>query len=317
MQLGAPWMARQVFTFFEQGAHFDAVLCSDMLDVATFRALLAGKGITLPIAVYFHENQCCYPQRQGENGWQQFAHLNFTTALTADRLAFNSQYNRESFCAGITKYLKNSRDMRLLDAVGAIREKSTVLYPGIDCAEIDGTVVRNQSSGPFFVWNHRWEHDKGPEEFCNAIVQLAKSEKDFSLVLLGEQFRDEPAVFKTLRKTMGERILHCGYVKNRRAYLQWLGKGTHVVSTAKHEFFGISVMEAVRAGCVPIVPDKLSYRELYPEKYRYGKGELVQALAHRMKSNNKEKNLELQSLTKQYCWQNLAEQYAKWLGVLH
>ena len=42
-----------------------------------------------------------------------------------------------------------------------------------------------------------------------------------------------------------------------------------VVSTANHEFFGIAICEAIWAGAVPVVPDRLSYRDHVPESCRY------------------------------------------------
>ena len=38
-----------------------------------------------------------------------------------------------------------------------------------------------------------------------------------------------------------------------------------MLSTARHEFFGIAVAEALRAGCLPWLPARLSYPELLPE----------------------------------------------------
>jgi hypothetical protein len=35
-----------------------------------------------------------------------------------------------------------------------------------------------------------------------------------------------------------------------------------IVSTAEHEFFGLSVCEAIAAGAFPLLPDRLSYPEL-------------------------------------------------------
>jgi hypothetical protein len=55
------------------------------------------------------------------------------------------------------------------------------------------------------------------------------------------------------------------YVKHKDEYWRWLSKADWVLSTAKHEFFGISVVEALFAGCLPWLPEKLSYRELLPD----------------------------------------------------
>ena len=45
------------------------------------------------------------------------------------------------------------------------------------------------------------------------------------------------------------------------------------MSTAIHEFQGLSMLEAVSAGAVPLVPDDLCYREQYAEQYRYTTGD--------------------------------------------
>ena len=55
-----------------------------------------------------------------------------------------------------------------------------------------------------------------------------------------------------------------GYVESKEEYLQWLEKADWVLSTATHEFFGIAVVEALFAGCLPWLPERLSYRELLP-----------------------------------------------------
>ena len=55
---------------------------------------------------------------------------------------------------------------------------------------------------------------------------------------------------------------------NRRIYESILGLADWVCSTARHEFFGLSVVEAMFAGCMPWVPAGLSYRELLPAAAR-------------------------------------------------
>jgi len=40
-----------------------------------------------------------------------------------------------------------------------------------------------------------------------------------------------------------------------------------VASVAEHEFFGVAVVEALAAGCVPVLPEAMSYPELVPERY--------------------------------------------------
>jgi hypothetical protein len=52
-------------------------------------------------------------------------------------------------------------------------------------------------------------------------------------------------------------------------YYKLLSKAKVVFSCSKHENLGIGTYEAVRLGCVPMVPDKLSYKEMYPISNRY------------------------------------------------
>ena len=49
-----------------------------------------------------------------------------------------------------------------------------------------------------------------------------------------------------------------------------LGRCDIAVSTAFHEFFGLSVVEAAAAGCLPLVPRRLSYPEIFDEDANRG-----------------------------------------------
>ncbi|MCF6237402.1 MAG: DUF3524 domain-containing protein, partial [Candidatus Marinimicrobia bacterium] len=87
-----------------------------------------------------------------------------------------------------------------------------------------------------------------------------------------------------------------------------------VVSTARHEFFGISVLEAVRAGCRPLVPDRLSYRELYPREYRYGREPLGDALKRVLKKQSSGQREKHKKLAMQFFWPMVAESYEEQLS---
>ena len=55
-----------------------------------------------------------------------------------------------------------------------------------------------------------------------------------------------------------------GHAENRADYWRVLGAADIVVSTAIQENFGISIVEAILSGCVPLLPNRLSYPELIP-----------------------------------------------------
>ena len=67
-------------------------------------------------------------------------------------------------------------------------------------------------------------------------------------------------------------VVHCGFEPDRAAYLRRLGECDVVVSTARHEFFGLAVAEALAAGCTPLLPDRLSYPELLGDRAKGTEG---------------------------------------------
>lgn len=56
---------------------------------------------------------------------------------------------------------------------------------------------------------------------------------------------------------------------SKEAYHRLLGEAQVVFSCSLQETLGIGCYEGVLAGVVPVVPDRLSYREMYPEEFRY------------------------------------------------
>jgi glycosyltransferase involved in cell wall biosynthesis len=201
--------------------------------------------------------------------------------------------------------------------VDAIRAKSGVLYPGCSFPAEDVAPIENgKTQPPLIIWNHRWEFDKNPECFFDALEALIRQGVDFRLALLGENCQTVPKAFIRARKRYGPRILQYGYVANRSAYLEWLKRGAIVVSTAQQENFGIAVIEAARFGCFPLLPDRLVYPEVVPALYHphvlYQDQEDLVARLHRLIVHHAEyENLRL-DLAKAMCcyaWQNVIEDY--------
>ncbi len=314
MQLAAPFFAEQIIKRIKAGARFDAILSSTFIDVAVLRSMLDCRGIRLPLAVYFHENQFSYPGQVADPGIFQFSSINFTSALCADRLAFNSSYNLETFLAGIRRYLKKAADMELRHLEDTIRAKSVVLYPGIDFSIIDAAPAREKMNTPVIIWNHRWEHDKDPVTFFETLFELQHLE--FNLIVLGEQFRYQPEIFREAKKILADRLIRFGYVESKEEYADLLRQGDIVVSTACHEFFGMAVLEGVRSGCRPLVPDRLSYRELFAQRYRYPENGLKKHLTGLLSGPCSLSLKKAKQMTNPYSWPDIAEQYHDWLMAL-
>jgi len=263
MRAGAVTLADHV------NADRDALFCSDFLDLATFVGLRPDFAV-VPKIVYCHENQLTYPLQDESLRDYHFAFTNITTCLAADRVLFNSRYHRETFLEAIPSFLKRMPDHRPEKVVERIAARSEVLYPGVDMTAIDAarTARRPGREGPLTIlWNHRWEYDKAPETFFHALFALADEDADFRVCVLGERFRDSPAIFSKAQERLRRRIVQFGFARDRREYADWLARCDVAVSTAIHEFFGVAMIEAMAAGCCPLLPDRLTYPELLPETH--------------------------------------------------
>jgi len=309
MRLAAPLMARELAA---SGQRADLVLCSTFIDVAAFRGLAPSWVGDVPVLTYFHENQLAYPVRAEGRRDNEFSLTNITTALASDSLAFNSHYNLESFLKAAEPLMKKSGDMSVNGLVEAIRQKSSVLPPPLDYTEIDEAVSTLPSGLPVVLWNHRWEHDKDPEGFFEVLFNLDEEGVEFGLIVLGESFDRMPDIFKQAQKKLASRVVHFGYVECRKDYARWLGRGSVVVSTARHEFFGLSVLEAVRAGCRPLLPRRLSYPELFPDAYLYDAGQLRDTLKEVLVRGERLAAHESRKLTDQFSWDRLGPAYERW-----
>ncbi len=120
------------------------------------------------------------------------------------------------------------------------------------------------------LWNQRWEYDKDPETLLAALYALMDEGAPFRVALAGKNARVEPAEFTAARERLGSRLVHCGYIESETEYARWLHAADVVLSTAIHEFFGVSIVEAIYCGAWPVLPDRLSYPELLPPEAHAG-----------------------------------------------
>ncbi len=265
MRGAAMWFAKEVAAATSDG--FDLILTNDMLSVADLRALLPPEVARCPIICYFHENQLTYPL--SEHDWRdyQFGFTNITSCLAADAVWFNSNYHMHAFLTTADQLLRKMPDFVPEGIMDRIREKSIVLRPLVESPPADAYQDRDDGP-PVILWNHRWEYDKNPEPFFEALFQLDAAGVPFRLALLGEHFREIPQSFQSGLKQLESRIVSRGYAKSRDEYWRRLCTGDIVVSTAIQENFGIATAEAILAGCRPLLPNRLAYPELIPAQLR-------------------------------------------------
>jgi glycosyltransferase involved in cell wall biosynthesis len=256
----------------------DLVLATDMADLTTLLALTRPLLGSIPIALYMHENQLTDPvpvlpgegpmRRQRGERDLHYAFINYASMLAADAVLFNSTYHRDALFAALPRFLKHFPEFNELETLRPLRGKSQVLPVGIDYSRLEPPPLPNAKSAapPLVIWNQRWEYDKNPTAFFRALFALHDEGIPFRVALCGQRFRRRPTEFETAVERLGTRIIHVGYAKPAR-YRRLLWEATITISTAYHEFFGISVLEAIYCHTLPILPHRLSYPELIPARY--------------------------------------------------
>jgi len=312
--------------FLAGGSSPDLILATDMLDLTTFLALTRERSSRIPCALYCHENQLTYPWSPGDPDQalkrdQHYAFINYTSALAADAVLFNSRYHHDSFLAALPGFLNQFPDATEPLSVRSIAHKSRVLPLGLDLRRLDRHRPEQPApcAAPLILWNHRWEYDKAPEEFFATLGQLADQGVDFRVAVLGESFGRAPAVFKEARQRLGDRVVQWGYQESFAGYAQWLWRADILPVTSRQEFFGASVVQALYCDCVPLLPDRLSYPEHVPakaqEKVLYREDE---KLADRLKRviEGGCRGERLAGFVRRYDWQHLAPVYDRFFERL-
>ena len=279
MHGGAVTLARR---FNDQGSEPDLILATDMLDLTTFLALARRRIGPIPAFLYLHENQLTYPlpedgtrgpmRRQLGERDRHYAFINYASMLVADRVFFNSEFHRDSFFGALRPFLKHFPDHNELSGLRELKNKSRVLPVGVDLARLRENLCGRRAESepartgqpPLLLWNQRWEYDKNPEHFFDVVCRLAREDVPFRLAVCGQNFRRHPEEFDEALQRLGDRIVHWGCAPES-SYRRLLWQADVTVSTAEHEFFGISVVEAMYCRVFPLLPDALSYPELIPE----------------------------------------------------
>ena len=244
----------------------DLILATSMVDLSTLKGLHP-RLADVPALYYFHENQFAYPVSKHQSESVEPMMVQLYGSLAADRLLFNSSYNRDSFLQGVEKLLNKLPDEIPDSVVETLKQKSSVLPVAV--TPIEEKVSKNNS---LILWNHRWEYDKKPQVFAEALQQLNKMNPAFELALLGHRAKTKPEALLKIEHHLADKIIVNEKVC-RDDYRKYLAQSAIIVSTAIHEFQGLSVLEAVSAGAVPLVPDDLCYREQYADEYRYRPGD--------------------------------------------
>jgi glycosyltransferase involved in cell wall biosynthesis len=240
--------------------------------------------------------------------------VNWSSAAAADLAVFNSEFHQALFFDEAERFLRQFPDKRHGHMVAKVRDRSIVLPVGVDLQRIGEPAVGSEEP-PLILWNQRWEHDKGPDEFVALIEALLTMRLPFEVAVVGEQFVSAPESFESLPALLGDRLVAFGFLSDDE-YVDVLRRTDIVVSTADHEFFGIAIVEAMAAGAFPVLPNRLVYPERIPERYRdrclYGDAEgLMERVDWAIENRAKATEIAINLATKvrKYDWSVVAPTY--------
>ncbi|MEX0604709.1 MAG: DUF3524 domain-containing protein [Marinobacter sp.] len=247
---------------------WDLVIATSMVDLASLRSFHPHLAQT-PCVLYMHENQFAFPVSSKQRSSAEPQMVNLYSAISADCVVFNSAWNQDSFLAGARDFLDQMPDGVPDGLIACLQRKSRVIPVPIEDRLFTDRKRAPDWVCPHLLWNHRWEYDKGPERLLKLLQALDHRQLQFRLSVVGERFRNHPRAFDQIHDQFGDRIEQWGFLDQREDYDRLLCQADIVLSTALHDFQGLSMLEAMACGCVPLAPDRLAYREYVPDRFRY------------------------------------------------
>ncbi len=294
---------------------YDLIIATSMVDISAlrgFRPTLA----SAPLLVYFHENQFDYPISEHQHNDIQLQLTTVYNAVCADRIVFNSEYNRQTFLSGAKSLLKKMPDLVPKQVTQSIEHRSQVLPVPVN--ETPKAPIKITAGETLHIlWNHRWEYDKNPETFFSAMEYLKNAKVDFTLDIIGQNFRSAPKVFEQAFNTLSDRIRTWGFLPEDE-YQACLQRCNLVISTSWHDFQGLALQEAIANGCLPVAPARVAYPEYLPEDLLYpvdGKNE-TQELADKLIAIQNSGYCLMENPVNSYSWKRLQGHYSQLIEQL-
>ena len=264
-------------------ANYDLLIATSMVDLSSLRGLVP-ELCELPTILYFHENQFAYPgNTQREENIEPLL-VPIYSALCADKIVFNSNFNRETFLEGVRSLLNKLPD-KIPNCV--LKKLEDSLVTPVPVSISNHRIIDSKTTNCLeVVWNHRWEYDKGPGLLLEVANLLSTSGSAIRLHIFGECFRQVPKEFDQIRDLLQEHANNLaiesgqfGYIEDEASYHGLLASCDVVLSTALHDFQGLAIQEACFAGCTPLAPNCLVYPEYLPENLLYKRHESDEATA--------------------------------------
>jgi len=311
-------LSPEIVSRWQEGEQWDLIFASEYLNLAELISLLPVPLKELPTVTFFHENQLTFPLQGDERRDVHFTLTHVHSILASRSSWFNSAYHRNQFLQALPAVLDQVPGLDTSSVLREVRASSRVMYLGT-AVEI-GNVPPCRGQIPIVLWPHRWEYDKDPELMVDTVLALREEGLNFRLRLLGPRSSAGQPGIEKISRAFGDDLEAPGFLPDRNEYIAAISGCDIVLSTARHEFFGIAVLEGLRRGAMPVLPSDLAYRELLPpglatpSRYLWERSDGPAATLKRALSTIEggswlEERQQIVEGTDRFCWSSLAGAY--------
>ena len=125
------------------------------------------------------------------------------------------------------------------------------------------------------LYDHDKAHQSGqPHDYLKEeILSIPKPKYRDNILVWPHRYNEDkqPDIIEDIKKRIPEVevIITQKHNFSKREYYELLCRSKMIFSCALHENLGISMMEAVLAGCIPLMPKRASYQEMYDKEFLY------------------------------------------------
>jgi alpha-1,3-mannosyltransferase len=177
-----------------------------------------------------------------------------------------------------------------------------------------------------FIFVGRLSRNKRLDNLIGTFAALAEKNQGFELHIVGKDFDNLSEPLKKQAEILGieKKVFFHGEVSEQKL-LELMGSSEFFVSASEYEGFGITALEAMAAGCIPVLNNIDSFREFTGKKngfivdFAESKG-ASEKIINAIKMPKKEKNAIIENCiarAKEFSWEKKALEYEKiYAGVL-
>jgi len=155
---------------------YDLLIACSMTDLSSLRGFVP-KLASIPTLIYCHENQFFYPHNEQQQGKVEQQIIQLYSFECADKIIFNSHFNKDTCLEGIQSLLKKLPDHVPKEIFANIKNKSEVLPIPINDKEFSKSIIKPSEFN--ITWNYRWEYDKGPELLFSLVYRIIEKQIRF------------------------------------------------------------------------------------------------------------------------------------------